>query len=178
MPVSPPSPQPMRIPPTGRPTVLPKGDKYGDALAAPITSALDLHSSAKQRQLDHRQNHRGFQLACGQPEGRSPACEFRSTRTAVGSSGQSTTSSFYERPCDHPSYRRCVHLSIAKASTAGQVTISWTGTGTLEATTAHWPGLVPGRQPCESTNSSPERQPFLSRSPVGKPNPKSRAAFA
>jgi hypothetical protein len=112
-----------------------KGDKYGDALLAPITSALDVYIAPR-----HNDNSTIDKLveAVRLPEaGLKSDVRLRFAYIGTGSWYWGVDNlAFYEGPAPFVTPPTGdTELTVTK-NAAGQISLSWTGTGTLESTAA------------------------------------------
>lgn len=108
-----------------------KGDKYGDALAAPITDALGVYIAP--RINDNSTIDKRVEVFSLPQAGRKADVRLRFAQLGTGSWYFGVDNiAFYEGPVP-ATVPGEASLTIARAA-ANQVTISWTGSGTLETT--------------------------------------------
>ncbi|HEX7862528.1 MAG TPA: hypothetical protein VF773_19485 [Verrucomicrobiae bacterium] len=108
---------------------IPKGDKYGDALAAPITDALGVYIAP--RVNDNSTVDKRIEVFSLPQAGKKADVRLRFAQLGTGSWYFGVDDiAFYEGPV--PASSGESRLSVTSAG--NQVTIAWTGNGTLETT--------------------------------------------
>jgi hypothetical protein len=109
---------------------VPKGDKYGDGILAPITQALAAYIAP--RINDNSTIDKRVEVFSLPQAGKKSDVRLRFSQLGTGSWYFGVDNiAFYEGPAPVSSGQQS-SLAVSKA-TGGQITISWTGTGTLES---------------------------------------------